>query len=99
MEESTLNPLLADKPAADYLRVVVQFSCGCDAYADVPTAIFADVGREMLEQTGQVDAAAVQRYVVGTYAAQLLKELSLVNHNPDFCPATFGSVVSTEEQS
>lgn len=99
MEESTLNPLLADKPGPLNIRLVVQFSCGCDAYADIPVEMFVQIGRQAAAEGVQLMPVDAARYIFGQYSAQLFEELSAVNHNPDFCPATFGSVIGTEEQS
>lgn len=100
--EPTPNPTAqtnSTAPAADYLRVVVQFPCGCDAYTDVPVEMLVNVSKHFVkagfEGYNPDDAVG---YVFGHYGGQLFLNLSAVQHGPDICPATFASLIRPEEQ-
>lgn len=97
MEDSTQNPLLPDNPpSVGAVRLAVQFSCGCDAFVDIPLILFGQIGAD---SGGKLGPTEVAQFVFGSYGAQLLQELSNAPHGENFCPATFGSSVEPEEKS
>lgn len=85
-----------EQPEPGRVRIVVQLSCGCDSYLDLPVAIFERIRQEFIDTGAKgVTLADAQRYVFGRYMVELCQQLEIEPHyHEGFCPRTFGSEIN-----